>query len=191
MIERTHSEIGMESGAVFSDCMLYRVSLWRKWAEGKRALLFAMNPSTATERDNDATIERWIRRVMHWNAAADFWGSKNLRFGSAEVVNAFGWRETYSGELVKCFKAGLDIIGPENDEHIRIALRRADFVLVGWGTPGTLGGRDAALLEIMRQEGKQPYCLGINDHGTPVHPLYQKYSTMPIPYPTYLEPQRP
>ena len=52
-----------ESLAVYSDCARYRYRLERVWAPGQRVLFVMLNPSTATELQNDPTVERCERRA--------------------------------------------------------------------------------------------------------------------------------
>src|SRR3546814_11466814 len=85
-------DLFMHRGATFSACRRYRYRLWRRWADGPTAALIAMNPSTADEVRNDPTSERFVRRIMKWNAAG-------ARYGAAEIVNCFGWGETASGKI--------------------------------------------------------------------------------------------
>lgn len=183
------------TGATFSACRSWRYRLWRRWSDGPAAVLLAMNPSKADEVDNDPTIERWVRRALKWNAmpAATRINGAVLPdwlcmvaaeggFGSAEVVNAFAWRETDSRKLKAHVDAGVDIVGPENDTAIIEACRSAGIVICGWGKPGRLLGRDARVLELLRSAGVRPYAFGINTDGTPLHPLYVGYDVQPIPY---------
>ena len=52
------------SVAVYSDCERYRYLLTRVWDETRpRALFVMLNPSTATEVQNDPTVERCERRA--------------------------------------------------------------------------------------------------------------------------------
>ena len=63
MITRTHDTLLSRSTAIYSDCERYRYALTRVWDDtGKRALFVMLNPSTATEIQNDPTVERCERR---------------------------------------------------------------------------------------------------------------------------------
>src|SRR3546814_20552269 len=79
-------DLFMHRGATFSACRRYRYRLWRRWADGPTAALIAMNPSTADEMRNDPTSERFVSRIMKWNAAG-------ARYGAAENGNGFACRE--------------------------------------------------------------------------------------------------
>ena len=59
MITRSHLKGDAQSTAVYSDCESYRYMLTRTWDPGgDKALFIMLNPSTATEVQNDPTVER-------------------------------------------------------------------------------------------------------------------------------------
>ncbi len=182
LIARHHTSLdGLQSTATFSQCGLYRYWLRRSWADGPMALLLAMNPSTADERDNDPTIERFVRRVMRWNAQGGIRvNDRVLQFGSAGVVNVFAVRETDSTKLPSLIHAGIDIVGPENDRIILERCQVAGFILCGWGKPGGLMNRGGQVAAKLRAAGIPLHALAINADGTPKHPLYVGYDTMPV-----------
>ncbi|MEJ1991011.1 MAG: DUF1643 domain-containing protein [Maritimibacter sp.] len=83
MITREHIKDDAPSTAIYSDCERYRYMLTRVWEPaGERALFVMLNPSTATEVQNDPTVERCERRA------------RALGFGSFRVTNIFAWRDT-------------------------------------------------------------------------------------------------
>ena len=83
MIERRHQRGEVSSHAVYSDCERYRYSLTRVWdVSGPRVGFVMLNPSKATEMQNDPTVERCERRARH------------LGYGAFQVTNIFAWRET-------------------------------------------------------------------------------------------------
>ena len=64
MITRSHIKDDAPSVAVYSDCERYRYALTRVWDPLEPRLSFVMlNPSTATEVQNDPTVERCERRA--------------------------------------------------------------------------------------------------------------------------------
>lgn len=164
-----------QNGALFSPCRTYRYRLWRVWDESlPRAVFCMMNPSTADEINNDPTIERQQRRVMQW--AKDGF----MKVGGIEVVNAFAYRETYSHRLIEMHKAGVNLVGPDNDAAILAAAKDAGIFICGWGLPGMLGERDRQILRMLRAVGVTPYALKLNGNGTPQHPLYLGYALRPV-----------
>ena len=83
MITRTHLKGDADSVAVYSPCERYRYLLTRVWdGAGPRALFVMLNPSTATEFQNDPTVERCERRA------------RALGFGAFRVANIFAFRAT-------------------------------------------------------------------------------------------------
>ena len=83
MITRQHLKGDAESVAVYSPCEAYRYALTRVWnPAGRKALFVMLNPSTATEVQNDPTVERCERRA------------RALGCGAFRVVNIFAYRAT-------------------------------------------------------------------------------------------------
>ncbi|MDG1677684.1 MAG: DUF1643 domain-containing protein, partial [Tateyamaria sp.] len=103
MITRTYAKGDSSSTATYSECEKYRYSLTRIWnGSGKRVNFIMLNPSTATELQNDPTVERCERRA------------RTLGYGSFAVTNIFAWRDTDP----RAMKTASDHIGPENDASI-------------------------------------------------------------------------
>jgi hypothetical protein len=92
---------------------------------GKRALFIMLNPSTATEVQNDPTVERCERRA------------RALGFGAFRVLNIFAWRATDPRDM----RAAADPVGPQNDATILDSLAWANSVICAWGTHGAHLGR--------------------------------------------------
>ena len=100
MIERRHQKGDAASVALYSDCQRYRYALTRIWdADGKRAVFIMLNPSTATEVQNDPTVARCERRA------------RALGFGAFRVCNIFAWRDTDP----RAMRAAAEPVGPDND----------------------------------------------------------------------------
>jgi hypothetical protein len=152
---------GMEFGAIFDAGGRYRYALWRTWSNDYPRIAFIMlNPSTADEQRDDPTIRRCIGFARAW------------QFGSVEVVNLFAYRATDAKELLKVD----DPVGEENNRFLIQAVERCSTVVVGWGTGGTLLGRDRQVMELLA--GRQDvHCLGVTKDGQPRHPLYVKGDT--------------
>ncbi|MYM92440.1 DUF1643 domain-containing protein [Rugamonas sp. FT81W] len=176
VIRREHKTLTGSTGAVYSACETYRYLLWRIWDESlPPALLLLMNPSTADETSNDPTVERQIRRVRMWPQIGF-----PVEVGGLVVANVFAYRETESEKLAGLHQSGFDLVGPENDAMIVAAAKRAAVVVCGWGKPGALGGRDRAVLELLRNEGIKPFALNQNQDSTPTHPLFVGYAAKPF-----------
>ncbi len=164
MITRHHDGGGRMSTAVYSDCERYRYSLTRVWApEGKRLLYVMLNPSRATERDNDPTIERCERRA------------KRLGYGAFGVVNLFALRETSPARLRQAKRPE----GPENAAQIAEMAAWADDVLCSWGVHGEHLDQAESVRPILHNSGKRLLTLGLTKAGHPRHPLYISYEILP------------
>ena len=164
MITRTHTKGDAPSTAVYSPCEAYRYTLTRTWDPAGRKVLFVMlNPSTATEVQNDPTVERCERRA------------RALGFGSFRVCNIFAYRATDP----KVMRAQADPVGPGNDQAIAESALWADAVVCAWGTHGAHLNRGAAVEAVLRATGKPLSHLGLSKDGHPKHPLYIGYAHQP------------
>ncbi|WP_394178813.1 DUF1643 domain-containing protein [Yoonia maritima] len=165
MIVRSHTKDDAPSTALYSDCERYRYALTRSWDDtGKRVLFVMLNPSKATEVQNDPTVERCERRA------------RTLGFGAFRVTNIFAWRET-DPHLMR--KAN-DPVGPENDVVLLESVNWADQIIAAWGTHGEHLERGAATAELLHKTGKPIFTLGLTKHGHPKHPLYISYTQQPM-----------
>lgn len=167
MIIRTHIKGDAPSTAVYSPCESYRYSLDRVWDPAGRKVLFVMlNPSTATEVQNDPTVERCERRA------------RALGFGGFCVTNIFAWRDTDPRKM----RAAADPVGPANDGKIREGAAWADQVMAAWGAHGEHLGRGLTVETLLRATGRPLFHLGLTKAGHPKHPLYIAYTQQPAPW---------
>jgi len=172
LVERHHQNGATISSAVYSPCGGYRYALTRTWAPDQPRLLYIMlNPSKATEAQNDPTIERCERRA------------RALGFGAFRAMNLFAWRETDPARL----RAAPDPTGPENDRLLAETLTdwlrdRRDVALCGWGVHGAHRGRADAVAAVLAATGHPLSCLGTTKSGAPRHPLYVAYAEPPRPW---------
>jgi hypothetical protein len=165
MITRVAQKGDAPSVAVYSDCERYRYLLTRTWDEGGRKALFIMlNPSTATEVQNDPTVERCERRA------------RALGFGAFRVTNIFAFRATDP----KVMRAQADPVGPENDAAILQSLPWADQIICAWGSHGAHLARGAAVTALLRDTSRPLWHLGLTLAGAPKHPLYIGYDVQPV-----------
>ena len=161
-----NSITSMACGAKFDTSGKYRYALWRAWsADYPRIAFILLNPSTADEQRNDPTIRRCMGFARAW------------QFGSVEVVNLFAYRATDGRELLKV----VDPIGEENNRFLMRTVKRCSTVVVGWGTRGTLLGRDREVITLLAGR-KDVYCLGTTKGGHPRHPLYVRGDTVLEPF---------
>ncbi len=165
MITKIHTKGDAASTAVYSDCENYRYSLTRIWDDTTPRVLFVMlNPSTATEVQNDPTVERCERRA------------RTLGYGAFCVCNIFAYRATDP----KIMRAQTDPTGPENDNAIKEAAVWANDIVCGWGTHGEHMGRGPVVEKILRNQPKPLTHLGLSKAGHPKHPLYIGYKVQPL-----------
>jgi hypothetical protein len=154
------------NGAVISDCQTYRYVLWRSLSGAGLAgsvLWVAVNPSTATATENDATI----RKVMGFSRR---WG-----FAQARVVNLYALRSRDP----KLLLTHPNPIGPENDKYIRVEASEADAVVLAWGNNAKPERAKSVQQAIeVWAEHKPIWHLGLTGRGQPSHPLMLGYNTM-------------
>jgi len=165
VITRRHTKGDAESTAVYSDCEQFRYLLTRTWdSAGGTALFVMLNPSTATEVQNDPTVERCERRA------------RALGFGAFRVANIFAFRATDP----KVMRAAPDPIGPDNDTAIADSAPWADRIICAWGTHGSHLDRGAVVRRLLRATGLPLFNLGLTKQGHPKHPLYISYAEQPV-----------
>jgi len=163
MIERSFQKGDAASIAVYSDCERYRYLLTRRWGNGPKALFVMLNPSTATETQNDPTVERCERRA------------RALGFGAFRVTNIFAFRAT--DPRVMCAQS--DPVGPANDAAIVESALWADRIICAWGTHGAHLLRGVQVEGLLRAPGTVLWTLGLTLGGMPKHPLYIGYDRQP------------
>ncbi len=122
-----------------------------------------LNPSKATEIQNDPTVERCERRA------------RALGYGAFQVTNIFAWRETDPHLMRKA----ADPVGPANDEMILKGVAWAHDVLAAWGTHGAHLDRGPTVARMLMNAGKPLLTLGLSKDGHPKHPLYISYAQQP------------
>ena len=164
MIERRFQKGDADSVALYSDCEKYRYALTRVWdASARRVVFLMLNPSKATEVQNDPTVERCERRA------------RALGYGGMRVINIFAFRATDPRDL----KAAKDPGGPENDAVIRDGVDWADDVIAAWGAHGAFRNRGAEVAAVLQDAGCAALHLGLSKAGHPRHPLYVAYAQKP------------
>lgn len=168
----------MSSSATISTCKRYRYTLHRdisqviRWL--KPLLVIALNPSTASETTDDNTIRKLLEFGRRWGCT------------SLTVVNLFAYRTAYPKELWAAQAVGVDIVGPENDRHIKDLIeshRSTGIILAGWGADKKARARAAVVCEML-PAGTE--CLELNKDESPKHPLYVGYAEPRKPYIVHL-----
>jgi hypothetical protein len=154
--------------AIFSRDRLYRYELHRPGEGRRRTAVIMVNPSTADETTDDATI----RKVRGFG--------ERYGFGKLLIGNLFAYRATDVREL----GAVLDPVGPANDYHLKRMMGQADQVLFAWGRlekiPPAYRERWKMIADIAESLGHEPLCLGTTMDGQPRHPLMLPYAFKPL-----------
>lgn len=160
------------SSAILSLCRGYRYRLERILDKpgGPTVALFGVNPSTADEHANDATI----RKDLGFGA----------RLGWSRIIkgNVFAIRATDVREVAKAN----DPRGPDNAWRIQEIIRDADILVACWGNedkvPPRLRGDFEIMRKVLRKSGKPVMTWGLTMNGSPKHPLMLGYSTSLVTY---------
>ena len=159
-------ETEMRRSAELSPCRRYRYLLRRVWDERKKPINFVgLNPSTADETIDDATIRKCMAFARSWNA------------GGIVMTNLFAWRARDPERM----KLAADPVGEKNEYWLGWASSEASMVVAAWGNHGAFQDQCTRVLYLLRM--LQPvYCLKISKQGQPVHPLYLPGDTQPFVY---------
>lgn len=168
-------------GAMFSGDRTYRWKLWRRWDPAKPELaVIGLNPSTADETNDDATVRRCLGFARDWG------------YGRLLMLNLFPYRAKSPITLAGWYSDR--VIGPNprldslagNAKHIMgegIRVQAAGgAILAAWGSHGALLGQCDNLAALMDSQGLRVACLGLTRAGEPKHPLYLRADTKPIAY---------
>jgi hypothetical protein len=163
----------LADSAEFSPCRTFRYVLRRSWADGNCIAFLMMNPSTADESINDATIRRCIGFAKRWG------------YGSLIILNLFSIRSPDPKEIAK----SLDPIGPDADSWIEKSLDGVTEVIAAWGcnqhltTPALKQRPKTVIANICSKYPDIPInCLGYRKDGAPRHPLMLAYETERTPF---------
>lgn len=155
----------LERTAHISACGTFRYHLSRTWDASLPRLCFVMlNPSTADHLRDDPTVKKCIAIAHHQG------------FGGIDVVNVFAFRSA-SPVLLSLAE---DPVGPENDQHLRTVLAKAQRVVVAWGAHAIPAERLTQVRSIVRDSGHEPYCLRRTKDGQPCHPLARGKAFIPV-----------
>lgn len=160
IITKSNNNLLADSRAIYSIDMKYRYLLERIWDKSKPLCIWCMlNPSTATEFNNDPTIERCEVR------------SNMLGMGGYIILNLFAYRSKDPNQLLWI----KDPVGAYNDLLIDENIQRGNRVILAWGTKGRLFNRGNIVMERFRLNKIPIFAFRLNKDGTPNHPLYISY----------------
>lgn len=160
------------SDAIISLCGTYRYTLHRRIPQVLRwikpCLFIMFNPSTADAQRDDPTIRRCVGFARAWGCT------------SLTVVNLFAYRATDPQQLVEARRHGADIIGCENDRHIReqIEAHSLGRVIAAWGANSLAPQRARQIAPLLQTVE----ALAVTADGQPRHPLYLRADLEPQPW---------
>jgi hypothetical protein len=170
-----------DQGADLSSCGTYRYRLWRAWDRSltRRATFIMLNPSTASESEDDPTVRKVVGFAQRWGC------------GRIDIVNLFAFRATAPDDLVRFVRRfGLPrAVGEDTDTHVSVAVRDAldagVVVVAAWGSNANRRElrRRVDIVRVLLWHLSSPYperdvmCLGRASDGCPRHPLMLAYST--------------
>lgn len=173
-------------GAHLSEDRKHRYLLWRPTgASGGKVCTFVMlNPSTADERENDATVRRCVNYARGWG------------YSTLKIVNLWSYRATHPADLKRMVEqAGVEHVtrivhgqsgggvDSANINHVRLACAgQRTLVVCAWGTHGSFLGRDSYVTSVLQSEGVQLHALAFTKDGAPKHPVRLRKDLQPLPW---------
>lgn len=157
----------IEKGAIFSDDKKYRYALHRIWEPTMNKILFIMiNPSTATQHEDDKTIKKIMEISDKWNC------------GGVYVGNLYPYCSSKPTELKNIEIP--DEIYKENMKHIQEMVSKCSLVVYAWGTKGP-NERQHEPEWLKNIINKDVYCINKSVKGIPMHPNQWGPNVKPIP----------
>lgn len=164
----------MKAWAQWSSCGTYRYILGRRGLGGDgRILVVGCNPSKAG-RDDPAREDNTSTRCVGF--------AVRERADTLVMANPFAYGATDPKDLVKAWRDGKDIIGPDNDRQILREARLATKIIMGCGAPHSYGPKPFQVVfrrrveEVVRLlttgdlKGTELWCLGTTAENWPRHP---------------------
>jgi hypothetical protein len=175
MIERRAQRKGEQRRALYCcDCLDYRYLLEIAWLPERGFMQWLMlNPSKATELEDDPTIRRCKQFAADWG------------FGGIWITNIAAWRATDPRNLI----SQSDPIGAGNTPEFLSSLG-AGLVVAGWGNWGARAHLQRQVEEIRTTMGGRLHALGLTQEWQPRHPLYIRGDTKPRTLVELEEPRR-
>lgn len=148
----------------------HRYTLSRSWIGNGGVVNFIMlNPSTADDVADDATIRKCVGFAKRWG------------FSGLVVTNLFAYRATQPTDLksilsrVGGFREG---VGEENTSHLDREAKYAHAVVCAWGDNcEMLPSRSRDVISMLRH--RDLYCIRKTKKGNPVHPVREPYTNAP------------
>jgi hypothetical protein len=164
-------------GALFSDDGHHRFALWRRWAAGPLLPFLGLNPSTATEAEDDPTIRREVGFAKRAGAAgllklnlSPFRATKPRKLYALLGTTNEDRRLAFPDERLRAVH---DLLVDQEDlgEH-RIVAAFGGFAGAGVTARAYLAEEAASLYRCYVSRGFEFVALGETLAGWPRHPLY-------------------
>lgn len=147
--------------ASFDRSRVFRYELWRRWSDGGRYVNFiCLNPSTADEDADHATVRKCVKFAQAWG------------YDALCITNLFAYRATNPNVMMKF----ADPVGFGNDRHILSIAKDASLVVCAWGRDGAFMGRGSTIRRMVSRF--DPHYLRLT-REQPWHPLYLPDKTLP------------
>ncbi len=148
----------------------HRYILRRDWmGDGGIVNFIMLNPSTADDVFDDATIRRCVGFSKRWG------------FSGLAVTNLFAYRATRPSDLKSLLatEGGFRIaIGEDNTAHLDREARNAKAVVCAWGDNcNVLPHRDLDVVAMLREYDL--FCIRRTVNGNPAHPVRERYTDRP------------
>ena len=154
--------------------MNHRFVLRRDWkgglhpSEAATVNFIMLNPSTADDVFDDATIRRCVGFAKRWG------------FYGLVVTNLYAYRATDPKELKALAATDLALaIGEGNDEHLRREAEAAHSIVCAWGDNCNMAfHRDIDVIASLR--AYDLFCIRRTAKGNPAHPVREPYNDAPM-----------
>ena len=153
----------------------HRYTLRRSWlGDGGIVNFIMLNPSTADDVFDDATIRRCV-------GFAKMWG-----FSKLTVTNLFAYRATDPNDLKRLLATdgGWRVaVGEDNTAHLDREARTSSLIVCAWGDNCEMANshaQDKAMMRMLRQYDL--YCIRKTARGNPAHPVRERYTDAPVLY---------
>lgn len=166
--------VDVTTSAKISDCKKYRYILTRVWdASLPPLVVVGLNPSTADETRDDATIRRCVSFA------------RREGMGQLWMMNLFAYRATKPSDM----KAAEDPIGPENDIELSFVLSKLKHdprgkIVFAWGNHGYYDRRDEQVISLVEKVLGAGIALtfGMTGVKQPKHPLFLAADAELVPF---------
>lgn len=148
----------------------HRYVLRRSWlGDGGVVNFIMLNPSTADDVFDDATIRRCVGFAKRWG------------FSGLTVTNLFAYRATQPKDLrfLLAMEDGYKLaVGVGNTSHILREARDAQKIVCAWGDNcDVLPDRASDIIKLCRAHDL--FCIRRTKKGNPAHPVRERYTDAP------------